>query len=182
MLDLGWQELMMVAFVLVLVVGPKDLPRVLRAFAKFVGKARGMASEFQSSMMEVANQDEFRDVKKALQDAKSGNFDDIASGLDGVKETVEDISKEANIAESVESIKASAQDIKSEADRVADEEADAGQVEDMPVIAKPVAKKASSKKAASKKPAAKKSAAKKSASKKTAAKKTAAKKSSKAKT
>ena len=33
MLDLGWQELMMVAFVLVLVVGPKDLPRVLRGVA-----------------------------------------------------------------------------------------------------------------------------------------------------
>ena len=40
-----------------------------------------MATEFQSSMMDVANQDEFRDVKKALQDAKSGNFDEVASSL-----------------------------------------------------------------------------------------------------
>ena len=77
MLDFGWQELMVVAFVLVLVVGPKDLPKVLRAIAKTVGKARGMANEFQSSMMEVANQDEFRDVKKALDDARSGR--DVAA-------------------------------------------------------------------------------------------------------
>ena len=119
MLDLGWQELMMVAFVLVLVVGPKDLPRVLRGVAKFVGKARGMASEFQSSMMEVANQDEFRDVKKALQDAKSGNFDDVASGFEDVKGAVDEISKDAEISGSVESIKDTARDIKAETDKAA---------------------------------------------------------------
>ena len=119
MLDLGWQELMMVAFVLVLVVGPKDLPRVLRGVAKFVGKARGMASEFQSSMMDVANQDEFRDVKKALQDAKSGNFDEVASSLEEVKGTVDEISKDAEISGSVESIKDTAKDIKAEADKAA---------------------------------------------------------------
>ena len=55
----------MIGLVLVIVVGPKDMPKVLRAVAKYVGKARNMASDFQSSMMEVANQDEFNDVKKA---------------------------------------------------------------------------------------------------------------------
>ena len=35
MFDFGWQEFMVIAFVLVLVVGPKDLPRVLRAFTSF---------------------------------------------------------------------------------------------------------------------------------------------------
>ena len=119
MLDLGWQELMMVAFVLVLVVGPKDLPRVLRGVAKFVGKARGMATEFQSSMMDVANQDEFRDVKKALQDAKSGNFDEVASSFDEVKGAVDEISKDAEISGSVDSIKDTAKDIKAEADKAA---------------------------------------------------------------
>ena len=119
MLDLGWQELMMVAFVLVLVVGPKDLPRVLRGVAKFVGKARGMATEFQSPMMDVANQDEFRDVKKALQDAKSGNFDEVASSFDEVKGAVDEISKDAETSGSVDSIKDTAKDIKAEADKAA---------------------------------------------------------------
>ena len=77
MLDFGWQELMVVAFVLVLVVGPKDLPRVLRSLSKFLGKARSMAQEFQSSLMEVADQEEFRSVKQALRDASSGNFDEV---------------------------------------------------------------------------------------------------------
>jgi len=113
MLDLGWQEFVMVGLVLVLVVGPKDMPRVLRAVAKYVGKARGMAREFQTSMMEVANQDEFNDVKKALQDAKSGNFDKIADELSDVKDAIEDVKKDSNIQDSVSSVKDAADDFKS---------------------------------------------------------------------
>ena len=115
MLDLGWQEFVMVGLVLVLVVGPKDMPRVLRAVAKYVGKARGMAREFQTSMMEVANQDEFNDVKKALQDAKSGNFDKIADEFSDVKDAIEDVKKDSDIQDSVSSVKDAADDFKSPA-------------------------------------------------------------------
>lgn len=78
MLDLGWQEFVMVAIVLVLVVGPKDMPRVLRSFTKYIGKMRSMARDFQNNIMEVANQDEFRAVKDALQDVKTGKIDALA--------------------------------------------------------------------------------------------------------
>ena len=115
MLDLGWQEFVMVGLVLVLVVGPKDMPRVLRAVAKYVGKARGMAREFQTSMMEVANQDEFNDVKKALQDAKSGNFDKITDEFSDVKDAIEDVKKDSDIQDSVSSVKDAADDFKSSA-------------------------------------------------------------------
>ena len=57
MFDFGWQELMLVAFVLVLVVGPKDLPRALKTFTTYMGKIRGMANDFRSSLMEVAYQE-----------------------------------------------------------------------------------------------------------------------------
>jgi sec-independent protein translocase protein TatB len=115
MLDLGWQEFVMVGLVLVLVVGPKDMPRVLRAVAKYIGKARGMAREFQSSMMEVANQDEFNDVKKALQDAKTGNFDKIADEFSDVKDAIEDVQKDSTIKDSVSSVKDAADEFKSTA-------------------------------------------------------------------
>jgi len=122
MLDLGWQEFMLIALVLVVVVGPKDLPKVLRAFAKFMGKARGMAREFQSSMMEVANQDEFRDVKKAFDDAKSGRIEDLSSPMADVKEAFDDAQKDAGLDESVKSIKSTADELKAataqEADKV----------------------------------------------------------------
>jgi sec-independent protein translocase protein TatB len=116
MLDLGWQELMVIAFVLVLVIGPKDLPRVMRAFAKFIGKARSMATEFQSSMMEIANQDEFSDVKKALQDAKQGNFDEVASSFE---DAVGDVSNDPAIRSNIDEIKASMEEIKAETDKAA---------------------------------------------------------------
>jgi len=115
MLDLGWQEFVMVGLVLVLVVGPKDMPRVLRAVAKYIGKARGMAREFQSSKMEVANQDEFNDVKKALQDAKSGNFDKIADEFSDVKDAIEDVQKDSAIKDSVSSVKDATDEFKSTA-------------------------------------------------------------------
>ena len=113
MLDFGWQEFVMIGLVLVLVVGPKDMPRVLRAVAKYMGKARGMARDFQSSMMDVANQEEFNDVKKALQDAKSGNFDKVTDQFSDVKEAIEDTSGESGIKDSINSIKDVAEDFKS---------------------------------------------------------------------
>lgn len=127
MLDLGWQEFMVIALVLVVVVGPKDLPKVLRGFAKFMGKARGMAREFQSSMMEVANQDEFRDVKKVFDDAKSGRIEDLSSPMADVKQAFDEAQKDADLDESVNSIKSTADDLKSatakEADKVTAENA-----------------------------------------------------------
>ena len=82
MFDFGWQEFMVIAFVLVLVVGPKDLPRVLRAFTKFTTQARKMSSEFTKSLQDMSNDDELKEVKKVLQDAKSGDFDDISELLE----------------------------------------------------------------------------------------------------
>ena len=70
MFDFGWQEFMVVAFVLVLVVGPKDLPRAFKGFTKAVGKMRGMAQEFRSALMEAADQQELREVKQAIADTK----------------------------------------------------------------------------------------------------------------
>ena len=108
MLDFGWQELMVIAFVLVIVVGPKDLPRVLKAVAKTVNKARSMAGEFQSSMMEVADQEEFRDVKKAIDDARSGRIE----ALDEVKDAIEDTGRKSGIAGDIGEIRSTGDELK----------------------------------------------------------------------
>ena len=82
MFDFGWQEFLVVAFVLVLVVGPKDLPKVLRAFTKFTSQARRMSSEFTKSLQEMSDDEDLKDVKKVLQDAKSGDFEEISEMFD----------------------------------------------------------------------------------------------------
>ena len=83
MFDFGWQEFMMVAFVLVLVVGPKDLPKVLRGFTKFTRQARHMAREFTQSLEEVGADDNIREVKTMVADLKSGNLEDMSKAIDG---------------------------------------------------------------------------------------------------
>jgi|TARA_B100001093_G_scaffold485006_1_gene518949 sec-independent protein translocase protein TatB len=95
MFDFGWQEFLVVAFVLVLVVGPKDLPKVLRAFTKFTSQARQMSSEFTRSLQEMSDDEELKDVKKVLLDAKTGDFEEISEILDeSVTKDVKSVGKE----------------------------------------------------------------------------------------
>ena len=95
MFDFGWPEFLVVAFVLVLVVGPKDLPKVLRAFTKFTSQARRMSSEFSRSLQEMADDEDLKDVKKVLQDAKSGDFEEISEMFDdSVTKDIKSVGKE----------------------------------------------------------------------------------------
>lgn len=95
MFDFGWQEFLVVAFVLVLVVGPKDLPKVLRAFTKFTSQARRMSSEFSRSLQEMTDDEDLKDVKKVLQDAKSGDFEEISEMFDdSVTKDIKSVGKE----------------------------------------------------------------------------------------
>ena len=92
MFDFGWQEFVMVAFVLVLVVGPKDLPKVLRGFTKFTRHARQMAREFTQSLEDVGADDNIREVKSMVADLKSGNLEDMARIVDD-KDVTSELSK-----------------------------------------------------------------------------------------
>ena len=95
MFDLGWQEFLMVAVVLMLVVGPKDLPRILRSFSKFMRQAKSMASEFTTSIEDVARQDE---IKSMMADVKSGNFDDMANMIGGdIKQAAQELKDASNV-------------------------------------------------------------------------------------
>ena len=91
MLDIGGWEFLVVAFVLVMVVGPKELPKMLRGFTGIMRQIRRAANEFTSSMTDLANEADVADLKKTLDQAKSGNLDEIAEAIDptgGVGETV----------------------------------------------------------------------------------------------
>ena len=83
MLDIGGWEFMLVAFVLILVVGPKELPKMLRSFTRILQQVRGMAREFSDGMNDLAREADMADLKKVMDDAKSGNIDQIADQLDG---------------------------------------------------------------------------------------------------
>ena len=75
MLDIGGWEFLIVAFVLVMVVGPKELPKMLRGFTSIMRQIRRAANEFSRSMTDLANEADMADLKKTLDQAKSGNLD-----------------------------------------------------------------------------------------------------------
>ncbi len=73
MFDIGWTELLVIAVVLIVVVGPKDLPPMLRAFGKMTARARKVAGEFRAQFDEALREAELDDVRNTISDAQKLN-------------------------------------------------------------------------------------------------------------
>ena len=99
MLDIGWSELAVVAVLALLVIGPKDLPAVMRTVGKWTQKARSVSREFQSSVDEMIREAELEDARKALDSAKNLNVQNaIENTIDPtgeVKESARELDREA---------------------------------------------------------------------------------------
>lgn len=67
MLDIGWSEMLIILVVALVVIGPKDLPKVARQVGRWTGKARAMAREFQRSFDDMAREAELEEIKAGLQ-------------------------------------------------------------------------------------------------------------------
>jgi sec-independent protein translocase protein TatB len=67
MFDIGWSELLVIAVIAIVVVGPKDLPRMLRTFGKTVGKMRRMAADFQRQFNDALREAELDEVKRSVE-------------------------------------------------------------------------------------------------------------------
>lgn len=72
--EVGATELMVIAAVALIVVGPKDLPVLLRKAGQFMARMRGMASEFRASFDEMARQSELDELRKEVQALRSGEY------------------------------------------------------------------------------------------------------------
>ena len=70
MFDLGWSEMAVIAVVALVVIGPKDLPVVLRTVGQYVRKARAMAAEFQSGIEQMARETELEQMRKEIEAAQ----------------------------------------------------------------------------------------------------------------
>jgi sec-independent protein translocase protein TatB len=82
MLDIGWSELLVIAVVAIVVVGPKDLPPMMRALGRTVTKMRKMAGEFQGQFNEALKEAELDDVKKSFDELRGLNpINDIKNSL-----------------------------------------------------------------------------------------------------
>ena len=69
----SWQHIIIMLVVALVVVGPKDLPRLMHMAGKWAGKARAMANEFRKSFDEMARQTELDELRKEIDDLKKNN-------------------------------------------------------------------------------------------------------------
>jgi sec-independent protein translocase protein TatB len=75
LLDFGWSELMLIGFVALIVIGPKDLPKALRVAGFWVRKARTLSREFQSSIEQMVREAELDEVRQELKKATEIDLD-----------------------------------------------------------------------------------------------------------
>jgi len=71
MIEFSWGHILVIAVVALIVIGPKELPTVLRTAGQWMGKIRRMASEFQGQFQEAMREAEMADLKQ--------HFDDIGT-------------------------------------------------------------------------------------------------------
>jgi sec-independent protein translocase protein TatB len=79
MFDIGWPELVVIAVVALVVIGPKDLPKALFTVGKWVRKARLMARDFQGHIDEMMREAELDDLRKQAQQVRNFNVQDQIS-------------------------------------------------------------------------------------------------------
>lgn len=87
-------ELLILAAVALVVVGPKDLPMLMRKVGQMVTKARGMAADFRSSFDEMARQAELDDLRKEVEQLRQTRVSDVVGDIDvetGVQDTMRQI-------------------------------------------------------------------------------------------
>ena len=94
MFDIAWSELIIIAVVALIVIGPKELPGVLRGIGHWMGKIRRMASEFQGQFQEALREAEMADLKKQVDDlgntaADLANFNPVAEVQKDIDSTVD---------------------------------------------------------------------------------------------
>lgn len=166
MFDIGWGEMLVIAIVLIVVVGPKELPGMLRTFGRTTAKLRVMANDFRRQFDEALKEAELDDVKKIADDVRALNpKNEIKKALSPMEKAAQDVRAGLDAA-----MKPAPK-----ADVAAEPVAAAVPVEQVAVAAEPAAPKKAPAKAAGK-PAAKASPAKTPAAKAPAPKATAVKK------
>ncbi|MEQ9638947.1 MAG: Sec-independent protein translocase protein TatB [Alphaproteobacteria bacterium] len=87
MLDIGWTEMLVIAVVAVVVIGPKELPRALRTAGQLLGKARGLARDFQRHVDDMVRESELDELRQKANAFKSDPANFVDNTIGGGTET-----------------------------------------------------------------------------------------------
>ncbi len=102
MFTFGWSEIFLIIIIVVVVIGPKDLPKFIKQIASLSKYIKRLSGEFKSSLNEIAEESEIKDITKSISDMKKikesvsikKNFEnEIKSVKDTVKLAEDELSK-----------------------------------------------------------------------------------------
>jgi sec-independent protein translocase protein TatB len=90
---IGFSELFLLGLAALIIIGPKDLPMMMRKIGQFIGKGRRMANEFKAAFDDIARQSELDDLRKEIEELKRANTlteatEDLESYADEVNSAV----------------------------------------------------------------------------------------------
>ena len=108
MFSFGWGEILLILLVVIIVVGPKDIPKFLRQIGNLSKSIKKISREFKSSLNKIAEETDLKDVKNSITEVTDLNKDlDIKSNLKNeiktIKETISSVEEDvSNINKSKE--------------------------------------------------------------------------------
>jgi Tat protein translocase TatB subunit len=100
MFDLSWGEMGLIALIALIVIGPKELPQVLRTVRTWLGAARGMAREFQGHVDDMMKDSGIDEVRKSIRENTALHLADLADQVDPdrkIREAVDPKSYDPNL-------------------------------------------------------------------------------------
>ena len=99
MLTFGWGEILLVVGIIVVVIGPKDLPKLIKQFSIFTRSIKKLSREFKNSLNDIADHEDFKEVKTSINEVNKIKEDlniegQLKSEIQSIKDTTNIIDKE----------------------------------------------------------------------------------------
>ena len=99
MLTFGWGEILLVIGVIIVVIGPKDLPKLIKQFSSFTRSIKKLSREFINSLNDIADHEDFKEVKTSINEVNKIKEDlnlegQLKNEIQSIKDTTDIIDKE----------------------------------------------------------------------------------------
>ena len=99
MLTFGWGEILLVIGIIIVVIRPKDLPKLIKQFSSFTRSIKKLSREFKNSLNDIADHEDFKEVKTSINEVNKIKEDlniegQLKSEIQSIKDTTEIIDKE----------------------------------------------------------------------------------------
>ena len=106
MLTFGWGEILLLVGIIIVVVGPKDLPKLIKQFSSFSKSIKKLSREFKTSLNDIADHDDFKEVKTSINEVNKikddlNIKDQFKDEIQSIKETTDIIDKEVKDIENI---------------------------------------------------------------------------------